>query len=1048
MNSDKRTAIVRWLLGLGTLGVAILIWPQLRDLSPLSWFLLISLAVLVALVENLGINVTYGQVTFMPVAALMAYLALGREPGLAVLIAGLVIGGLGHFVRGLRHPGARQLPWWRRMGAEIWPIARNGLSLLAADWAYRRLGATPPLEAISSATVLLAVLEAPVIYLLVHDTLLAADLWLRGLQVIPTLRANWRPLLSIQLLPLMLAPLSALALARIGFWAFMLFELILLAVAIVVNRLMQTRDSLERQVAQLRSFSVMSQELRSSLQIDDLLGSVYDHVAKLLGVTNLRIVLVEEEQPDQVRKVFAVEGGTRVEREAPAPLDDLTVQVLQKREPLLVEPVEQVTGRLGLTHPPRARAWMGAPLVASNRLRGAMAVWLRPGEQSDRLFTEGDLAMFTTIAAQIGVTLENALLYEAAQQHAAQLARLNQISTVMNASLNPERVLELIAESVIDVAGCHKAALYLLETETPDPSLLLTHAQGFSPEHIASAKDIAVPLTEGERRLVMEEGRPVVVPNVHDTSTEIAPLALLLAQRESFSAYVYLPLRAQKQPIGMLAVYYEQPHRFTEGEIELLETFANQAALAVVNARIYQRVDVQLARRVEQIVHMADINQRLTASLNLETVFGMIIDSAMEGCDADRGVLLLTGDPELDTGQEGLNMVAWRGFNPERSVRMPHHVAEELAESKVLRDGQTLLVTDDLAHSGARSQLSVPIILEEGVIGAIALESDTIHAFSGEDVTFVSQLAVQAAVAIRNAQLYKRAQRVRDRLEAILDASNDGLLMIDAKSRIVMTNSKMGEFWDFARGDYQPRSPDQFLADPLTALGEGLGYREGELSDLMARAMRNPSMKFGTDLYVTRAGPNQRQRFVERSVAPVRDEEGIFLGLLLIFRDVTKQKELEQAREDLTGMIVHDLRSPLQAVMGSMRLIGEAAPADNPIIEQATNVSTRAVKKLLNLVNNLLDLSRLERGEFALDPSVESVKAILDDAVQELMPLAQEMDAVVRVEVPDHLPDSNVDRDMVERVVLNLLDNALKYSPPGALVTLCLLYTSPSPRDS
>jgi PAS domain S-box-containing protein len=607
----------------------------------------------------------------------------------------------------------------------------------------------------------------------------------------------------------------------------------------------------------------------------------------------------------------------------------------------------------------------------------------------------------------------------------------------MNASLDPERVLELIAESVIDVAGCHKAAIYLLEQETPDPSLLLTHAQGFSPEHIVRSKDIAVPLTDDERRLVIDEGTPVAVPNLRDNPVDVSPLALLLARQEDFNAYVYLPLRAQKQPIGMLAVYYDQPHHFSSGEIELLETFANQAALAVVNARIYQRVDVQLARRVEQIVHMADINQRLTSTLNLETVFGLIIDSAMEGCEADRGVLVLVGDPELEQETEGLNMVAWRGFNPERSVRMPHHVAEELVDSKVLKDGETLLASqDDLGTSGPRSQLSLPIILEERVIGAIALESESLNAFSGEDVTFVSQLAVQASVAIRNAQLYKRAQRVRDRLEAILDASNDGLLMIDHKSRIVMTNSKMGEFWDFARADYRPRSPDEFLADPLTALGEGLGYREGELSELMVKSVRSPTTKFGTDLYVTRSGGTQRQRFVERSVAPVRDDDNNFLGLLLIFRDVTKQKELEQAREDLTSMIVHDLRSPLQAVMGSMRLIGESVPDQNPIVEQATSVSTRAVKKLLNLVNNLLDLSRLERGEFVLDPSVESVRAILEDAAQELLPLAQEMDAVVRVEASDNLPESNVDRDMIERVTLNLVDNALKYSPPGTLVTL------------
>ncbi|MBN1450247.1 MAG: PAS domain-containing protein, partial [Anaerolineales bacterium] len=255
-------------------------------------------------------------------------------------------------------------------------------------------------------------------------------------------------------------------------------------------------------------------------------------------------------------------------------------------------------------------------------------------------------------------------------------------------------------------------------------------------------------------------------------------------------------------------------------------------------------------------------------------------------------------------------------------------------------------------------------------------------------------------------------------------------------SRIVMTNTRMESFWDFARQDFTPRSPDQFLADPLTVLGEGLGYGKGELQALLQRAVENPGMKPKTDLYGTRPSGQKRQRFVERTVSAVRDEGGEFVGLLLLFRDVTNEKELEQARQDLTGMIVHDLRSPLQAVMGSMRLIEEVVPNKDTVLDQAMQVSQRAVKKLLNLVNNLLDLDRLERDEIAIDTQIESATTILREAAQELMPLAQEMNAVIRIEADKDLPDSPVDHDMLGRVVLNLLDNALKYTPPGSLVTL------------
>jgi NtrC-family two-component system sensor histidine kinase KinB len=1018
-----------------------LLWPDLRALALMDWMLIASQVLLIALVWNLGVKVTFGQVTFLPAAVLMAYLALGLETGTTVLTVGLVLGGAGQLAQAWYRLHDQHAVWWVALGeAVMWPLAQNGFSLLAADWAYRELGAAPPLTNIATLQDLSPVLTAPVVYLIVYNLMLIGDLWLQQIKIVPTLIENRRALLGIQLLPLVPIPFSVLALARLGSVSFFVFVSILIAIVIVVNRLTVAQDTLNVQVSQLRSFSAMSRALRTSLQTDKLLETTYYQVANLLHVKNLHVVLNKNpgaETPEW-RMAFAVEGGKRAERELPREPDSFLKKVLGEGIILLADPVDQKARQIKADNPPKARAWMGVPLMSSTQLLGCVYTWLDHGQQPDRSFDEADLDLFGAIATQTSVALENATLYESAQQQASQLARLNQIGTLMNASLNPERVLELITDSIIEVAGCDKAAIYLLQSapRTPDsPDLLLAHAQGFSPEHLVQARDARTTLADAERKQVMDEGQTIVVPDVDARGVLISPGALLLADREDFAAYAYLPLQAQKQSIGLLAVFYEEPHYFSDGEIELLETFSNQAALAIVNARIYQRVDIQLSRRVGQIVHMADINRRLSATLDLETIFDLIIDTAMEGCSADAGVLVLTHDAEFGEEQEGMNMVAWRGFDPARSARAPHHVAETVSD-KVLQSGETLLtsVDDPEDTAGPRSQLSVPITVENHTIGAITLESEMLDAFSEEDVAYVSQLAMQAAVAIRNAQLYRRAQMVRDRLHAILDASNDGLVMIDPKSRIVMTNTRMGDFWDFARQDFSQRTPDQFLADPLTALGEGLGYREGELAALMRQGFRNPNMPLTTDLYVVRSG--SRPRFVERTAAAVPDEQGNFIGLLLLFRDVTEQKELEEAREDLISMIVHDLRAPLQAVMGGMRLIGDRVSADDKIVEQATDVSTRAVKKLLNLVNNLLDLSRMEHGELAIDPSVESVNVILEDAARELMPLAQEVNAVIKIDAPDDLPYLYVDRDMIERVLLNLVDNALKFAPPGSLVAL------------
>jgi signal transduction histidine kinase len=245
----------------------------------------------------------------------------------------------------------------------------------------------------------------------------------------------------------------------------------------------------------------------------------------------------------------------------------------------------------------------------------------------------------------------------------------------------------------------------------------------------------------------------------------------------------------------------------------------------------------------------------------------------------------------------------------------------------------------------------------------------------------------------------------------------------------------MESFWDFARADFKEPTVDEFVADPLSALGEGLGYAEGELNRLITRAIRDPEMPEQHDLYIT-SGPSQR--FVERSASPVQDEMGKTIGMLFVFRDVTEQKELEEARENLANMIVHDLRNPLTAVLASLALVSNAVVGDDEtgVAGQAIEVSGRAVRKLLVMVNNLLDLGRLETGEFSPEQKPASLKGVIENAVGETLPLAMEMEVMISLDSEglDKLPEVNIDSDMIERVVLNLLDNALKFTPPGGNV--------------
>lgn len=1018
--------------------------PQILDIA--------ATILLVGAVFNLGISTSYGEIRFLSTAILMAYFAFGQSGGALITGAGLIAGGVLLLVRTQQSSRGQRRRIWQDLSAIVWEIGANGLSLLAADIAYRDLGGLAPLRALSSLEAVLPIIAASIIYLMLYNLLLVLDLALREQPVISMLTQSRRALLGVQLIPIMLPPLGALVLSGVGAYGFILMVFIVAVIVLVLNQLSITQNRLEDQVSRLETISEVNRSLSASLEMNALLPQIATQLASALHVPNLDLaVTVALEEQDEWRPVFALREGTSAPVPPGLPIDGLIRQVLRSGRPVIAAPAQPLIEAQRIQNPPDASAWIGVPLQASGRTIGAVSVW-HPQQATGHHFSTEDLATLESLASATGVALYNALLYEESQLTAAQLSRLNQISAMLNASLNPERLLEMVCESVLAVVGCDKAAIYLLESESEDPRLILAQAHGFSPEHIVRSRDISVPLTDEERVRVFQQSEAVLLPDLYADVERVSAAALLLAREEGFKCYAYLPLQANNQVIGMLAVYYDEVHIFSPREVRLLETFGNQAALAVTNARIYQHVDIQLARRIGQIVRMADISQRLSSTLEMEQIFNLVIDSAIEGCNADAGMLVLTEDPELGRGTKALNMVAWRGLDPTSKTRAPHHVVQRIAESHIFESGQLVLQSGDSSNfSAPNSHMSVPILLEERVIGAIALESDMINAFNQDDLAFVSQLAVQAAVAIRNGQLYRHAQSVRDRLSAILDASNDGLLMIDAKSRIVMTNTRMKDFWDFARQDFRPRSPDQFLADPLSALGEGLGYEEGELSELLGRGIRNPGMQPRTDLYAT-SGTGSRQRFVERTAAPVRDEAGNFIGLLLLFRDVTEQKELEEARNNLSELIVHDLRAPLQAMAGSLRLfetVGSKAPEerDRKLVTQAAELSNRALKKLLNMVNNLLDLSRMERGEIQIDAAIENLPGILEDIAQDLKPLAQEMDALIQVEPAQEVPPAYVDRDLIERVVLNLADNGLKYSEAGTIIRLRAGVWTPPERD-
>lgn len=329
----------------------------------------------------------------------------------------------------------------------------------------------------------------------------------------------------------------------------------------------------------------------------------------------------------------------------------------------------------------------------------------------------------------------------------------------------------------------------------------------------------------------------------------------------------------------------------------------------------------------------------------------------------------------------------------------------------------------------SRSWLGVPLLAGDEVLGVMAVQNyEQNHAYDMRDLDLLSTIAAQAAVAIRNAQLYQQtdqqlADRVRQ-LQAVLNAADEGLLLLDTEGRILMTNPRLQTWWQEKADDLGGQG---LLAHPQLLEKAGLlpGTTPGDLAHLSAE---------GSKAVFPLRGSTQT---LERNILPVKDLQGEVTGWLLTFRDVTEEQKLALMREDLSQMMVHDLRSPLSAIATALKMLqelGTELPPERK--DQLVEVGLRSIERLDDMIHTLLEIGRLQSGELRPEKVPVPLDELVRAVVHRLMPLATAADIRVAVDLPDRLPFAYVDLSLIERVLSNLVDNAIKFSPNGSEVAV------------
>ncbi|MBX3059618.1 MAG: GAF domain-containing protein [Anaerolineae bacterium] len=345
-----------------------------------------------------------------------------------------------------------------------------------------------------------------------------------------------------------------------------------------------------------------------------------------------------------------------------------------------------------------------------------------------------------------------------------------------------------------------------------------------------------------------------------------------------------------------------------------------------------------------------------------------------------------------------------------------------------------------LPHPPPAVWLGLPLLLDGDVLGVMVLQRwEKARQYSRWQLELLHAVAAQVSVAVRNARLHGEivrlytltdealAQRVQQ-LQALLNALAEAVVMVDRQGRVMLANPITAVLLD---NTLTADAPLDMAAAPWLGFTESqLTARLQELADGTLRG------GYGRAHFTP---PTSPRRVLERQEAPVFGREGQLIGWLLLFRDVTEAQELAERREDLTRMIVHDLRNPLTTMSTTLQLAQErlAAQGDGdtrPLLQNAYGSS----QDLLDMVDSLMDMHRLEAGRSIVDPDAMRLPPLVEAVAARLQPLLAHKGIVLTITSPPDLPPIWADAELVRRVLVNLLDNALKFTPANGRIAITL----------
>ncbi len=480
------------------------------------------------------------------------------------------------------------------------------------------------------------------------------------------------------------------------------------------------------------------------------------------------------------------------------------------------------------------------------------------------------------------------------------------------------------------------------------------------------------------------------------------------------------PCIIRNRAIGVITIHKPGQNQFHERDLDLLTLIANQAATTIENARLYEESQRQL--RTTALLNEA--SRVINSSLDIEEIMQSLLTQMNDLLNAEAISIAL-----VDKKSNELVYRVAEGMGSDKIIglRLPSNQGvsgwvmehrEPVLVAETSRDPRFNTSGDRLTGHTTNAMICAPMVFKSDVLGTIQAINPLQGKFTEQDLSLLINLANIASTAIANAEQFAKTKAAEARYVSLFQDSIDPIILTDLNGRVVEANRRAFEF---------------------------LGYRREELLNLSIEQIHPSGTKL---LRFNRAKPDEVRFF--KSQVLTKDEQTVHVEvyakrilsgttelLQWIHHDISKQIELEEMREDLTAMLFHDLQSPLGNVISSLELLGyEIPPNSSPTLTAMLDIATRSSYRLQTLIRSLLDINRLEAGHPINEQGVVSLHKLIDEVYEFERPNFEKLEIQFVRQITPDLSDVYIEEDMIRRVLVNLLDNALKYSSESQYITL------------